>query len=615
MMMHKKSHFQWWLIYLFTTSLGILVITSHLGQVYNPVLPESVRWFPLEQDSFFHARRILDAAKDLGAFYEFDPKIQAPEGAWLSYPWLYDYGLGLVLKFFMWLFPKANPVKIMNHFPLGFLALNNWIFLALTGTLELKPKHRFLAALCFILLPLNVRLHMLGHLDHHAAEYTFVLLTLWLGLEFFKCPHKRWPAVALGLGFALAPGVQCGLIVLQAWFLMALFLEWCLNGKINQDYQLSLFIKAFSLGQVLVLLPSEPFRKFMFFLHFLSWFHALVAVITVSTVCYLRRYHYSKRHFFQLLILLLLLSAPAWVEFNRGLNFIANRIDYLVGTEEMKLTDLNVHSNTCLVLLHPLSLMGVLFWSVFFKKTWRYYGAIHLLGGFVFFLAQRRFHYYGNLVLFLPLVCWMDLLDRQVFKIKKSIYWYWGTGLFVVVSCVCAVPWKGRGILLQGQDSKELFYLMGHSWDYHLNFDLLQRLQSECQNSPGLVLAQPHLGNYIRFHTNCSVLSTRMLIAEQDFNKARRTQQLLGGSLKEFLKAKEPIKYILTNGRFHVLKGGRLAINRPEAGDDLETQLLYGPVHAWEKQFQLIGTQWLDWSLDNRGDEFIFSRLFKVRDN
>jgi hypothetical protein len=36
--------------------------------------------FPVGNDSFYHARRILDAVRDLSAFYQFDPRIHAPEG-------------------------------------------------------------------------------------------------------------------------------------------------------------------------------------------------------------------------------------------------------------------------------------------------------------------------------------------------------------------------------------------------------------------------------------------------------------------------------------------------------------------------------------------------------
>jgi hypothetical protein len=41
-------------------------------------------YVPVGEDSFYHARRILDAIA--GNFYEFDPRIHAPEGGWLTWP-------------------------------------------------------------------------------------------------------------------------------------------------------------------------------------------------------------------------------------------------------------------------------------------------------------------------------------------------------------------------------------------------------------------------------------------------------------------------------------------------------------------------------------------------
>ena len=35
-------------------------------------------------DAFYHARRMIDAAADLGSFYQFDPRIHARKGASLS---------------------------------------------------------------------------------------------------------------------------------------------------------------------------------------------------------------------------------------------------------------------------------------------------------------------------------------------------------------------------------------------------------------------------------------------------------------------------------------------------------------------------------------------------
>ena len=48
-------------------------------------------YFPMGNDSFYHAARILEAVQDPAAFFQFDPKIHAPEGSLLVWPWGYDY--------------------------------------------------------------------------------------------------------------------------------------------------------------------------------------------------------------------------------------------------------------------------------------------------------------------------------------------------------------------------------------------------------------------------------------------------------------------------------------------------------------------------------------------
>ena len=53
---------------------------------------------PMGPDSFLHARRILDAYADLGAFYQWDIKSFGPDGAFNHWPWPYDLGLALTLK-------------------------------------------------------------------------------------------------------------------------------------------------------------------------------------------------------------------------------------------------------------------------------------------------------------------------------------------------------------------------------------------------------------------------------------------------------------------------------------------------------------------------------------
>ena len=50
-------------------------------------------YVPQGNDSFYHARRALDALGDRG-FYETDMRLHAPDGRIVPWPWAYDYLLG-----------------------------------------------------------------------------------------------------------------------------------------------------------------------------------------------------------------------------------------------------------------------------------------------------------------------------------------------------------------------------------------------------------------------------------------------------------------------------------------------------------------------------------------
>ena len=44
-------------------------------------------YIPTGNDSFYHARRMLDAAVGERGFYQFDERLHVPDGAWIPWPW------------------------------------------------------------------------------------------------------------------------------------------------------------------------------------------------------------------------------------------------------------------------------------------------------------------------------------------------------------------------------------------------------------------------------------------------------------------------------------------------------------------------------------------------
>src|ERR1043165_3459207 len=72
---------------------------------------------PVGNDSFYHARRILDTAQNPSAFYEFDTHIHAPEGSLLTWPWGYDYAMAWLVRIGVALGLATEPMAILVWIP------------------------------------------------------------------------------------------------------------------------------------------------------------------------------------------------------------------------------------------------------------------------------------------------------------------------------------------------------------------------------------------------------------------------------------------------------------------------------------------------------------------
>ena len=76
----------YWVIWLVFGLIGAAV-----AMLYSSAAFVDGQYIPVGNDSFYHARRIIDAAISERGFYQFDTMIHVPEGSWLNWPWAYDY--------------------------------------------------------------------------------------------------------------------------------------------------------------------------------------------------------------------------------------------------------------------------------------------------------------------------------------------------------------------------------------------------------------------------------------------------------------------------------------------------------------------------------------------
>src|SRR5689334_22609564 len=76
-------------------------------------LPASLvdgHYIPVSNDSFYHARRILDTVAQPDKFYEFDSHITYPYGEWITWPWGYDYGMAQIVRAVLWVMGPRDPM-------------------------------------------------------------------------------------------------------------------------------------------------------------------------------------------------------------------------------------------------------------------------------------------------------------------------------------------------------------------------------------------------------------------------------------------------------------------------------------------------------------------------
>ena len=169
---------------------------------------------PVGNDSFYHARRILDAAGERG-FYEFDDRIHVPEGSLIAWPWAYDYLLGQSVRLLEAVSPGTDARDFLAFVPVAWLLVNMALFVALTGAAGLPAGLRLIAALGYALFPMTQLLHGTGIIDHHYIEHTFVLGALLLTMRWARQFERPGRAVALGLLLGVAPAFHNGLFILQ----------------------------------------------------------------------------------------------------------------------------------------------------------------------------------------------------------------------------------------------------------------------------------------------------------------------------------------------------------------------------------------------------------------
>lgn len=572
-----------------SSSIAIWLITGVIGVLSCSLTLPAARlageYIPVGNDSLYHARRILDAVGDPEGFYQFDPKIHAPEGSLLVWPWGYDYAIAALVRLGLAAGVSADPMAILDWIPVIAVFASIGLLLVTARQLGLGNWPATLATLCMGLAPTTQLLHGPGVIDHHYAEMIFLLAALATGLAWLRNPDSPRRAAALALTLGIAPAIHNGLFILQIPILATVLSFW-LQGK-RLPTKASLICAALLLASTIaILIPSLPFRLGRFEFYTLSWFHLYVACCTSLMLVLMSWLAPTRKN-----IVVLLLGAAAMVipiarEAALAQMFLAGANDHLQVIGEIQSpakTAIALGSVYITRIYSYLIFLAPLTFVLCLVQCWRERASMRLLFwatavlGLTLLSLQLRMHYFGDFALYLPwFIVAQDFAAKRP-QLRKKIFL--GTSLAVLLLYASALRYQ-------------LISPMPHSND--LSFKNLRpiftTLSKACAEDPGIVLADSTLGHYIRYYTDCSVIANNFLLTPQHFAKIDEAAHLLSLSAAELAQQAPQVKYVLLRPwEMQRLASGRVGYRFFYPGTQrLAADLLYAPAEAAPQGYRLL---------------------------
>jgi hypothetical protein len=524
------------LLWLVATAIGVFLSMLVIDSAFY-----EGEYIPMGNDSFYHARRMLDLAVGERGYYQFDDRIHVPDGSWIPWPWAYDYTMGRAAALALWLKPSIDPMGFLSYVPVAWLAVNAALFLAAAGQAGLTLVYRATAMLAFALAPFVQLMHMVGKVDHHFVEFTFVLLVTWLGLRWFSMKQSTATAIGLGLALGLAPGFHNGLFMLQIPVLASVCLLWIRGEQLPRRDLIALAVSLMA-ATVVIVFPSEPFRQGMFEFGLLSWFHLYVAAGTSVVLVFIGWQRFDKKSLLMLGGVCLILAIPLLGQFTHGAAFLSRDISILKDVlEAMSPYTLFFHEfgpmrtaahYSWLLLLAPVLLVYYLWCASRRSSPQDLFFAVVTVFGLALLLAQFRFNYFGLFSLIVG-----SVLVAQ--RIAGKFQWHGGFVVIGLLTCVL--------IAYQPPLRQHLFavYALGGAPQYERARPLFLDLAKRCEQEPGVVLANVHDGNYLLFHTDCSVISNNFRLTSADERRFEQIDAMMRLSPDELREYQPRVKYLL----------------------------------------------------------------------
>jgi len=572
------------LLWFLCAVIAVLVCTMQL-----PSAHVKGEWVPVGNDSFYHARRILDTAANPSAFYEYDTKIHAPEGSLLTWPWVYDYTMGWITRLGM----KATgfsgpPIQFLDWIPTAFVIVPIALIMLIARRLGLSIWSAALAALCVACSPLTQVLNAVGQVDHHWAEYIFVLSSIALGLRWFQKPEDAGAAAFLGVVLGISQGIHNGQFILQIPVLLLMFLWWLQNIRLPLRSTL-FFAGALIGGTLAVLVFSLPFRLGRFEYYTLSWFHLYIAMLTAVGAVLLSKLPKTNRNLVVLALVALVAVLPLVHQSLMAHTFLMGTNKRLKVIAEMQsilqLVDSRIQGfmfvsglYSLLIWLWPLTYGLCLYRAWLERRSPRLFFWVCAVCGLTLIVMQFRLHYFGSFALALP---WLVLIEEKLvgrWPARRKLVMLATT---LVLLLIYALPLRYSVPSQPGAGGDENFNVLRY---------VLAALQEACAKEPGVVLADNDAGHLIRYYTECSVIANNFLLTKQHFDKIELLDRLLSTPADKLPSVAPYVRYVLIRPAFvrPTDKGIQYMTFNQDGEGQLITDLLLQPVADVSSKYTLL---------------------------
>ena len=556
-------------------------------------------YYPIGADSFYHARRILDAVADPDAYYEFDALIHAPDGSLLTWPWAYDRIVATIVTGVMAVSGMSDPKSVLAYVPVAIAPINVALVIAIGLLTGLPRSGLAMLALAYAVSPLTRELHAVGRIDHHDVEHLFFLASLTAGMAFLKAPSPM-RAVILGGVLGVAPAFHNGLFVLQGFLGGTVVVLW-LRGLLAIDRTARYFASALLLATVAILWSSEPFHQFEWAFYHLGWFHLLAAMLTAGMVWWLARHDANRRNILWFFAVVIVAGWIAWGQIGHGGRFVFAELPALRDvTESQSLIALAGSGGasditarySALVWLLPIIGAGLALTLIRSGAPHQVLLALTLIGGGFLMLQQLRLHYFGSLALVLPPLQWIAHGASRFKGPLKALAL--GAGILFIAAQLPALSSLGTYPELAGDRN------------YAINRALIAALAERCELEPGVVLASFGDGHYLRYHTSCAVIANNMIMTPQHIERIALTEAMFTMSAAELRTTYPWVDYAYLWRQDNPLAkdAEHTAVDNPSLSQEL---VLSNNLPA---EFEMIGET--AFALPD-GTRIVFARAFRIR--